>query len=480
MLRTHDVAKTLAAIPPTAVDLAIAAAITWVSLTTATGSYPPSGSRPFDALGVALTSAVGAVLVVRRRLPLAVLAACTAFVAVFEARGYWLSLNQTGLQLAFFTVASRRGRLWTAGAAAVVYPELMYSNVHEWTGSLFDVYLGTAARVVAIAIIGDGARRLTESHALTAGYNLRLQREQSDREQRAVLLERIRIARELHDVTAHHLSVIAVQAGLARYVLESDTETAHEALCTISEVGSEGLAELRRLISLLRPDDDEAAARTDDRPAPGIGQLPVLIERVGLSGTPSRYTVAGPRRSLPAGIELCVYRVVQESLTNVLKHAPGSSVDVRLEYAADRVRVVIADTGPQNAAQTVPPQAVPAAGSQTGRQAGARSTPQGAAHPGPAQQTVPVPAQRTRGQRSAIAQATDHTGSGVGLTGMRERAALYAGELSAGRDRNGGFVVSLVLPLDAAGQDAAADPAAGPPGAPLDARERPARVTMET
>ena len=459
MLRTQDVAKTLAAIPPTAVDLAIAAAITWVSLATATGSYPPSGSRPFDALGVALTSAVGAALVVRRRLPLAVLAACTALVAVFEARGYWLSLNQTGLQLAFFTVASRRGRLWTAGAAAVVYPELMYSNVHEWTGSLFDVYLGTAARVVAIAIIGDGARRLTESHALTAGYNLRLQREQTDREQRAVLLERIRIARELHDVTAHHLSVIAVQAGLARYVLESDPETAHEALCTISEVGSEGLAELRRLISLLRPDDDEAAARTDDRPAPGIGQLPVLIERVGLSGTPSRYTVAGRRRPLPAGIELCVYRVVQESLTNVLKHAPGSSVDVRLEYGPEHVRVVVADTGPQPVAPTA-----------------SRSVSQtGTAQPaGPA-----LPAQRSRGQRSAAAQATDHTGSGVGLTGMRERAALYAGELSAGRDRNGGFVVSLVLPHDAAGQDGA-EQADGPPEAAFDARERPARATMET
>jgi signal transduction histidine kinase len=275
-----------------------------------------------------------------------------------------------------------------------------------------------------------------------------------------VLLERIRIARELHDVTAHHLSVIAVQAGLARYVLESDSETAHEALCTISEVGSEGLAELRRLISLLRPDDDDAAARTDDRPAPGIGQLPVLIERVGLSGTPSRYTVAGRRRPLPAGIELCVYRVVQESLTNVLKHAPGSSVDVRLEYAADHVRVVVADTGPQAAPPAV-----------------ARSVPQ----PGAArQQTVTaVPAQRSRGQRSAAAQATDHTGSGVGLTGMRERAALYAGELSAGRDRNGGFVVSLVLPLDAAGQDEA-DPAAGTPEAAFDARERPGRVTMDT
>lgn len=418
MLRLRDAAKAVtsafASIPPTAVDLAIAAAVTWYSLTTATGYYPSSGPRRFDALAVALTLAIGAALVARRRFPLTMMGACAALVAVYEVRGYWLSLNQIGLQLAFFTVASRRGRLWIAAAAAVAYAELMYGNVHEWVGSAFDIYVGTAAWVLAIAIIGDGARRLLDSHSLMAAYNEQLQRKQRDREQRAVLLERIRIARELHDVTAHHLSVIAVQAGLARYVLNSDLETADQALRTISEVGSEGLAELRRLISLLRPDDDEAGARAaaDDRPAPGIGQLPVLIERVGLSGTPSIYTVAGRQRPLPAGIELCVYRVVQESLTNVLKHAPGSSVDVRLEYEPELIRVTIADAGPHG-----------------------------------------IPPQRSRTPRSAAAQATDHSGAGVGLTGMRERAALYGGELSAGRKADGGFEVSLTLPIDAAALD---------------------------
>lgn len=412
MLRLHRAAKALASIPPLVVDFAIAAAVTWLSLSTASDSYP-ADSRPLDALGIALTAAVGAALVVRRRFPLEVMGACVVLVAVFQARGYWLSMNQMALQLAYFTLASRRNRLWTAAAAAVIYPELMYSNLHEWAGSPFDIYLGTAARVVAIGAIGDGARRLTRSHALMAEYNDQAQRKQRDREQRAVLLERIRIARELHDVTAHHLSVIAVQAGLARYVLESDTKTADQALRTISEVGSEGLAELRRMISLLRP-DDEANTPADDRPAPGIAQLPVLIERVGLSGTPSKYTIGGHQRPLPAGIELCVYRVVQESLTNVLKHAPGSSVDVRLEYAPEHIRVVTVDTGPQL-----------------------------------------IPHQRPRSTRSAVAQSTEHTGSGVGLTGMRERAALYGGELSAGRNPDGGFEVSLTLPLDPAWQEEA-------------------------
>jgi signal transduction histidine kinase len=420
MLRMRQMANAAAAIPSAVADAALAAAITSVSLTIAAGSYPSSGARRFDALAVTLTLATGAALAARRRFPLTVMGACAVLLAVYEARGYWLGLNQAGVQLALYTVASRRGRRWALAAAAIAYPALIYRNVHQWAGPALGVYLVTAAQVLVIALIGDGARRLAESRALMAEYDGQLQRKHRDREKRAVLLERIRIARELHDVTAHHLSVIAVQAGLARYVLDTDAETADQALRTISEVGSEGLAELRRLISLLRPDDDEAAAtRADDRPAPGIAQLPVLIERVGLSGTPSRYTVAGRQRPLPAGIELCVYRVVQESLTNVLKHAPGSSVDVRLEYEPEHIRVTVADAGPHG-----------------------------------------VPPQRSRTPRSAAAQATDHSGAGVGLAGMRERAALYGGELSAGRRPDGGFEVSLALPIDA-DADIAADPVPG-------------------
>jgi signal transduction histidine kinase len=132
--------------------------------------------------------------------------------------------------------------------------------------------------------------------------------------------------------------------------------------------------------------------------------------------------MAGHRRPLPAGIELCVYRVVQESLTNVLKHAPGSSVDVRLEYAPEQIRLTVTDSGPYGA--------------------------------------IPRP----RSPRSAEAQAAhgahaaQHSGSGVGLTGMRERAALYGGELSAGWKPAGGFEVQLTLPVDAADPEEPDDP----------------------
>ncbi|MEZ0109128.1 signal transduction histidine kinase [Catenulispora sp. EB89] len=411
MLRMHDAAKPLASIPPLVLDLAIAAGATWLAVAAAVrphASLVAHAGRHIDAVAVTLIVAMGVALVLRRRFPLSVLGISAALVAVFEACGYRLGLAQAGLLLAMFTVGALRGRPWAALAAGVTYAELLFDHLYSWSGSNTWISIGTAMWVGAVAIIADGARRLADSRALMTAYKEQEQRKHRDREQRAVLLERIRIARELHDVTAHHLSVIAVQAGVARFVLDKEPDTADQALRAISEVGSEGLAELRRLISLLRPDDDEGArAQTSDPPAPGIAQLPVLIERVGLSGTPSRYTVAGRQRSLPAGKELCVYRVVQESLTNVLKHAPGSSVEVRLEYDVDSVRVTINDTG-----------------------------------------THPVSTRRAGIPAAAITQAARHSGSGVGLTGMRERAALYGGELSAGRTPDGGFEVALTLPVD--------------------------------
>ena len=407
----HEAVKPLASIPPLPVDLAVATAVTWLAVAASVRPHALHAShagRHVDGLAITLIVAMGAALVLRRRFPLSVLAICAALTAGYETQGYRLGLAQAGLLLAMFTVGARRARPWAALAAGITYAELLYDHFYSWTGSHTWFYFGTALWVAAVALIADGARQLAESRALLAAYKEQEQRKHRDREQRAVLLERIRIARELHDVTAHHLSVIAVQAGVARFVIDKEPETADQALRAISEVGSEGLAELRRLISLLRPDDDEGArTQTSDPPAPGVAQLPVLIERVGLSGTPSRYTVAGRKRDLPAGIELCVYRVVQESLTNVLKHAPGSSVEVRLEYEPEYVRVTITDTG-----------------------------------------THPVPNRRTGIPAAAITQAARHSGSGVGLTGMRERAALYGGELSAGRTPDGGFEVALTLPLE--------------------------------
>jgi signal transduction histidine kinase len=367
-------------------------------------SYPHSGPRPFDALAAVLTLLASGPLTLRRRYPVATLLACTAAVAVYEARGYWLALNQLGPQTAFFTVATRRSRPWILACAFAVYPVIMYSNLHTWTGSALDVYLLSALWLVGLAVAGDGARRLREHNALVAEHAAQLQREQLERERRAVLLERIRLARELHDVVAHHMSVIAVQAGLAKYVFTSDPQTALKALGTVAETSSEGLEEVRRLVTVLRPDastgDDRADAPAEGggRSAGGIDQLPAMIERLSAAGVPVRYLVEGARPPVPAGVGLCVYRVVQESLTNVLKHAPGAQVEVRLHYAPTEIRVLITDDGRRAAA---------------------------ADRPG----------------------AADLGGSGKGLLGMRERAQLYGGTLTAGPRAGGGFEVGLRLPL---------------------------------
>ncbi len=272
----------------------------------------------------------------------------------------------------------------------------------HWSGATVDVYLLSALWLVALAVAGDGFRRLSEHNALVAEHAAQLQREQRDRERRAVLLERIRIARELHDVVAHHMSVIAVQAGLAQYVFSSDAETALRAIGVVSEMSSEGLEEVRRLVTVLRPDagdesGDDPADGQDGRASYGIDQLPAMIERVGLAGVPVHYAVEGAEQAVPTGVGLCVYRVVQEPLTNVIKHAAGASVQVRLCYQPAELSVLVSDDGCGSAP----------------------------ARPG----------------RPRLG------GGGKGLTGMRERARLYGGTLTAGDRPEGGFEVELRLPL---------------------------------
>ncbi|GAB3944544.1 hypothetical protein GCM10027614_34910 [Micromonospora vulcania] len=222
-----------------------------------------------------------------------------------------------------------------------------------------------------------------------------LEYEQEQRARRAVVEERVRIARELHDVVAHHMSVISVQAGLARYVLATDPQTARTALGTVLETSGEALDELRRLLSLLRLNVDGAGEESGSyAPAPGLDQLDELVQRVRAAGVRVEVTTTGTPRSLPPGADLCAYRVIQESLTNVLKHAPLAAATVALHYARDLLTARIRDDGTPGA------------------------------------------------PRSGTAE-------GHGLVGMRERAHLYGGTLTAGPQSTGGFEVVLTLPIPA-------------------------------
>jgi signal transduction histidine kinase len=272
-------------------------------------------------------------------------------------------------------------------------------NIHASNGFAVGAVAAGSAWLVTICVAGLALWRLRDYRLAAVRNAARWQAEQGEREQRAVLLERVHIARELHDVVAHNLSVIAVQAGLARYVLSSDPATAERALRAVAEMSSEGLAEVRRLVTVLRPDLG-ASYGEDHQDTPGIDQLAILIERVGLTGVAVEFTVTGEVEPLPAGLGLCLYRVVQEAMTNAIKHARGARVTVLLHYGVNQVMIRITNDGRGSVRHTPPPR-------------------------GP------------DGQR----------GGGKGLTGMYERAMLYGGTLTAGGLARGGFEVVLTLPV---------------------------------
>ena len=223
---------------------------------------------------------------------------------------------------------------------------------------------------------------------------------------RAVAEERNRIARELHDVVGHSVSVMTVQAAAVRRRLRDDQEVEREALETVEGVGREAMAEMRRLVGVLREPDGERASL---EPSPGLGQVDRLAEQFRSSGLPVSVTVTGDPRELPGGVDLTAYRLLQEGLTNSLRHASGAShAEVVIAYDTDAVRLEVVDDGPG------------------GRGSGPTSA-----------SGAPMPMLMERG--------ADAVG-GNGLVGMRERIAVYGGSLRAGPRADGGFELVAVLP----------------------------------
>jgi signal transduction histidine kinase len=383
--------RRLAAMNPFIVDLAFGAAVAAITLTflfSLGGAEAGYAERPMDAVGVALTLVANLVLAWRRRAPITVLAISCAAEFVFHLAGYDSRFNEVAPLLALYTVASRRrpavslpcvlpmAAIWWH-AAFLSPPDFAWPNVLQ------------VSIMVAVAwTFGNSTRMLVERNKQLAHLTGRLRQEQEDKARRAVTEERVRIARELHDVVAHHMSVIVIQAGLARYVFGTDPATARGALTTIADTGSEAMGEMRRLLSVLRIEVNDDAEGYD--PAPGLQRLEQLVERVNSAGLPVKMSITGAVRPLPPGIDLCAYRIVQESLTNVLKHAGPATATVSLHYGAElELRVTDDGRGP-----TVTPD-----------------------------------------------------GDGHGLIGMRERVKLYGGTVTAGPKPSGGFEVAVTLPL---------------------------------
>jgi signal transduction histidine kinase len=333
---------------------------------------------------------VGPPLVLRRRLPLVPVAAVTTAIVV-QALATGDAPEGAGLLLpivvALYSVAAYGSRRQALVGLAFAVIGAVVHDVNDpqvrtgeqiWADVFFDL------TVFAVWLVGLFVRSRRE----LATLERRADELEQERAQ-AVALERTRIARELHDVIAHNVSVVVLQAVAAMGILESEPERAREPLRRIEESGREALAELRRLLGIVREQgEDEGLA-----PHPGLGDLDALLERVRAAGLPVELRVEGPARQLPRGIDLSAYRIVQEALTNALKHAGPSSAQVQIRYAHDSLELEIADDG--------------------------------------------------RG-----GDAANGAGGGQGLVGMRERAALYRGELRAGPQKGGGFAVRARLPLD--------------------------------
>jgi signal transduction histidine kinase len=262
----------------------------------------------------------------------------------------------------------------------------------------------------------------------------RLERERDAQAQIAAAAERARIARELHDVVAHNVSVMVVQADGASYALDAAPEQAREALDAISRTGRQALAEMRSLVGVLRSGDDPAAELT---PQPGIEQLAGLLEQARAAGLPVSFTVEGVPRALAAGPALAAYRVIQESLTNARKHAgPTATAAVTLRFCEDRLVIKVTDDGRGGRASSTGS----VSGSGLGAVAGSGSGSGLASASGSGSGT---------GSGSGSGLGTGD-GQGHGLVGMRERVETFGGCVISGPRAGGGWRVAATLPLSGA------------------------------
>jgi len=361
-------------------DWLVAAALAGASLLQV--SLGPGSVRE-QLLGSVFATAICATVAFRQRYP-ATAGVTAQGIAALDFYT-WHNLQAGAWTIAWFcslyglAVWSSKWR-FVAGAAFVGLTDLLPvgrdANPANWSSTAIGFALGTVAVMLLLRrIVGD-----RDSRARLA------ERERDVAAREAVVEERARIARELHDAVAHNVSMMVIQAGAERRVLGEDGGTTREVLQTIEQIGRGTLTEMRRLVGMLRTDSSDRLA-----PQPTLADLPTLVTQVREAGLPVEFQVEGQARGLPVGIELSAYRIVQEALTNALKHAGQARAAVRVRYGSDCLELEITDDG------------------------------------------AGIPA--------------DVPGGGHGLAGIRERVALYGGKFDASARRGGGFAVRVLLPL---------------------------------
>lgn len=356
--------------------------------------------RSIDLLGLVLLLAGPAILAFRRRSQVGALVGVTTVTWVYFLLDYPPGPVFLALLVALFTTVTagyRRAALLAAaiGYSAYVVGDLLlnHGSEHSNVG-----YAGGAAWLLFVLAIAE-AVRVGRERAREAAHA------HAEEERRRTSEERLRIAHDLHDVVAHNISLINVQAGVALHLLDEQPEQARTALAAIKDASREALGELRSTLDILRSDDGIAPRS----PTPGLGDVAGLVSSAQTGGLTVQLTVGGETRPLPAAVELGGYRVIQEALTNVRRHADATTATVRLDYGAGALVVQVDDDG--RAAAT---------GATGARDVGAAD------------------------QASGLRR---HPAVGFGIRGMSERVADLGGELSAGPRPGGGFRVTARIPV---------------------------------
>ncbi|MET9677110.1 sensor histidine kinase [Streptomyces sp. NPDC006482] len=385
---------------PTGVDtfwavVLLGFALLWV------GAMSPAVGQPF-AFGV-VSVLFSLVVALRRRAPEKMLLLSVALGLAQLAFGLQPFIADFAMLVIIFTVAAHDGPRWASrlaligGLCASPLSQLRWPLEDAGSGAaqIFFTVIMTVPFVLAW-VLGDSLRTRRAYFAQLEERASRLEREREAQAKVAVAAERARIARELHDVVAHNVSVMVVQADGAAYVMDSSPETAKQALETISTTGRQALAEMRRLLGILRTGEHQEAG--EYVPQPDVGQIEDLVEQVRSAGLTVDFAIEGSPRPLPSGVELTAYRIVQEALTNSRKHGgPDVGASVRLVYFDDGLGLLVEDDG--------------------------------------------------RGAPQEMYEDGGADGRGHGLIGMRERVGMVGGTLDAGPRPGGGFRISALLPL---------------------------------
>lgn len=399
-------------IHPTVADGLLALLLIMPGLWEVAFARPLPGFHHGDVRNAVLVVAITATLTFRQRTPFTVLLLVVAGNALIAVLHYSPTVAEVlAYLIAVYSVAAHRALAVsvTGGAIALIVFGVLLLTLPGPNKTSQDVvsFMVNVLLVVGVWWLGRNTRLRRAYEAELRHRAERLERARDLDARTARVEERSRIARELHDVVAHHVSVMTVQAGAARRIIDRSPDTAREAMATIEETGRTALSEMRRIVGVLRTERDaEQGAPADLAPQPGIHDVGELIDNVRETGLSVQLWVEGEPRTLPPGVNLAAYRLIQEALTNTLKHAgPQARAWVRINYAPRELTVQIEDDGRGVAA------ALATAAAAEGEPGGG-------------------------------------TAAGHGMVGMHERVALYGGQLRIGPRIGGGFEVRARFPVE--------------------------------